>query len=136
MKPKINFKSANEVIRIHDNIIKEFGGRPGTLNKRLLESAIDHPWNVWLYSSAKECKVYNFAAIYFYHIIKNHPFMDGNKRTGLLTAVEFIFDNGYELKKQYRDLDSLYQLAIDTAASELSIQDIAVFFKKAIKKIK
>ncbi len=137
MKPEIiSFKSAEEVIRIHDNIIQEFGGRHGILNMGLLESAINQPFNVWLYETKNNRKIYNLAAAYFYHIIKNHPFIDGNKRTGLLTAVEFIYNNGYELKKQYRDMDDLYELAIDTASSKLTTEDIAIFFKKAIKKIK
>ncbi len=136
MKPEFfHSKSVEEVIRIHDSLIKEFGGREGILNRGLLESAVNHPLNIWLYGNRNDRKIYNFAAAYFYHIIKNHPFIDGNKRTGLLTAVEFIYNNGYELKKQYRDMDSLYQLAIDTASSKLTIKDIANFFKKAIKKI-
>lgn len=136
MKPVIfSFKSAEEVIRIHDSLIKEFGGRHGILNMGLLESAINQPLNIWLYDNRNNHKIYNLAAAYFYHIIKNHPFIDGNKRTGLLTAVEFIYNNGYELKKQYRDMDNLYQLAIDTASSKLTTKDIANFFKKAIKKI-
>lgn len=135
MKPEIiSFKSAEEVIRIHDNIIQEFGGRHGILNMGLLESAVNQPLNVWEYDKTKR-KIYNLAATYFYHIIKNHPFIDGNKRTGLLTAVEFIHSNGYELKRQCRDTN-LYELAIDTASSKLTIEDIALFFKKAIKKIK
>lgn len=137
MKPEIiSFKSVEEVIRIHDSLIKEFGGSPGILNRGLLESAINQPFNIWLYESRNNRKIYNLAAAYFYHIIKNHPFIDGNKRTGLLTAVEFIDNNGYELKKQYRDMDDLYELAIDTASSKLAIEDIAIFFKKTIKKIK
>lgn len=136
MKPEIVFfKSAEEVIRIHDSLIQEFGGRPGILNRGLLESAINQPLNVWEYDERNR-KIYNLAAYYLYHIIKNHPFIDGNKRTGLLTAVEFIYNNGYELKKQYRDMDDLYELAIDTASSKLTTEDIAIFFKQAIKKIK
>lgn len=137
MKPEIvSFKSAEEVIRIHDSLIQEFGGRSGILNMGLLESAINQPFNIWLYETRNNRKIYNLAAAYFYHIIKNHPFIDGNKRTGLLTAVEFIYNNGYELKKQYRDMDDLYELAIDTASSKLTTEDIAIFFKQAIKKIK
>lgn len=139
MKPEIfSFKSAEEVIRIHDSLIKEFGGRSGisSMGQGLLESAINQPLNIWFYETRNNRKIYNLAAAYFYHIIKNHPFIDGNKRTGLLTAVEFIYNNGYELKKQYRDMDDLYELAIDTASSKLTVEDIAIFFKKAIKKIK
>ena len=60
MKPEIiSFKSAEEVIRIHDNIIQEFGGRHGILNMGLLESAINQPFNVWLYETKNNRKIYN-----------------------------------------------------------------------------
>ena len=130
------FMDIEDAIRIHNAVIDNYGGRAGIHNKGLLESAIAHPWRIMEYGDASDCKIHNLAAIYFYHIIKNHPFIDGNKRTGLLTTIEFLDRNRYELKKQHRDLDSLYQLAIDTASSKLTPQDIALFFKKAIKKVK
>ncbi len=62
-----------------------------------------------------------------FHIIKNHPFIDGNKRTGTLAAIVFMENNDYQIKPTFKDL---YQLAIDTANSKLSKQKISKFFKK------
>ena len=91
MKPEIVcFKSAEEVIRIHDSLIQQFGGRQGILNRGLLESAVDQPFNVWVYENRNNRKIYNLAAAYFYHIIKNHPFIDGNKRSGAFAFVWFL----------------------------------------------
>lgn len=132
----IVIKSADDVIRIHDKVVQQFGGRPGVLNRGLLESAINHPQHILLYGSKEDCKIYNIAAAYFFHIIKNHAFIDGNKRTGLLTAIEFIYNNGYELKKQDCEFDDLYSLAINTASSNISFKEISQFFKKNIKLIK
>lgn len=73
------------------------------------------------------------AATYFFHIIKNHPFIDGNKRTGLLTAIKFLTINGYKIDMSDESIyDNLYQIAIDTAASQKNKDDIANFFKKNI----
>lgn len=78
-----------DAIRIHNTVIDNYGGRAGIHNRGLLESAVNHPWHSIEYGAAADCKIYNLAAIYFFHIIKNHPFIDGNRRTGLLTTLEF-----------------------------------------------
>ena len=56
--------------------------------------------------------------------------MDGNKRTGLLTTLEFIYLNGFEIKA---GLEALEKLALDTADSSISKEDITNFFKSNIK---
>lgn len=76
------FLNIEDVIRMHDKVIDEYGGKAGIHNKGLLESAITHPWRIMEYGNAKDRAIYNLAAAYFYHLIKNHPFLDGNKRTG------------------------------------------------------
>ena len=124
-----------DVITIHDMIIEEYGGRSGIHDYSLLESALNHPSMVLVYGSKEEKEVSFLAATYFFHIIKNHPFADGNKRTGLLTAVQFLDSNGFELRRPLKDLyDDLYTLAIETADSRASKQDVARVFKKLIKK--
>ncbi len=125
------FMSSSDVIRIHDMVINRFGGRLGIHDQRLLESAINHPWMIIKYGNDEEHQISNLAAAYFFHIIKNNPFIDGNKRTGLLTTLDFLYQNGFELDD---NLD-LYQLSLDTAASHLNEKEIAILFKKAIKEI-
>jgi death-on-curing family protein len=67
--------------------------------------------------------------------MKNHPFNDGNKRTGLLTAIKFLVKNGYEFEKSSETTyDDLYQLAIDTADSRKNKNDIAAFFELLLTK--
>ncbi len=134
MKPYlfIIFMSSADVLRIHEMVINEFGGRGGIHSLGLLDSAVYHPWMIIEFGTDEEQRIHNLAAAYFFHIIKNHPFIDGNKRTGLLTSIEFMYINGYELDGEF---DDLYQLAVETAASHVKEAEIAAFFKKVIKKI-
>lgn len=131
----ILFVSLTDVCEMHDTVIKELGGRAGIHNEGLLESAINQPLMMLSYGDETEQEITYLAATYFFHIIKNHPFIDGNKRTGLLTALKFLAINGYEISVSSETVyDDLYQIAIDTAASLKNREDIAAFFKKLIAK--
>ncbi len=70
--------------------------------------------------------IFDVAAIYLFHIIKNHPFIDGNKRTGLTTALTFLHANN--ISKEY-DFESLYELTLSTASSSVEKTTIARFFR-------
>jgi len=82
------------VIAIHDEQVAEHGGSTGILDAGLLSSAFARPQNQANYG---EPSVFDLAAAYAYGIIRNHPFMDGNKRTGFLAAYVFLNINGWEL---------------------------------------
>jgi death-on-curing protein len=132
----IGFISLADVVRTHEMVINRFGGRSGIRDIGLLESAIHHPWMMLEFGSEEDHEISQLAAAYFFHIIKNHAFVDGNKRTGLLTAVNFIFANGFELDQRIEGLyDDLYRLALDTAMSRVNKDEIASFFKKVMRRI-
>lgn len=82
------------VIAIHDEQIAEHGGSPGIRDVGLLSSALARPQNQANYG---EPSLFDLAAAYAYGIIRNHPFIDGNKRTGFLAAYVFLNINGWEL---------------------------------------
>lgn len=82
------------VLVIHSELVREFGGKPGLRDRGLLESALARPRNLKGYEGAD---LYRLAAAYAHGIIKNHPFIDGNKRVGLVTAYTFLRINGIEL---------------------------------------
>ena len=82
------------VIAMHDEQIAEHGGSPGILDPGLLSSALARPQNRAVYG---EPSAFKLAAAYAFGIIQDHPFMDGNKRTGFLASYVFIFLNGWEL---------------------------------------
>ncbi|QQS40594.1 MAG: type II toxin-antitoxin system death-on-curing family toxin [Acidobacteriota bacterium] len=82
------------VLAIHAEVIRDFGGRAGLRDGALLESALARPRNREAYEGSD---VFGLAAAYAYGIIRNHPFIDGNKRVGFLCAFVFLSLNGFEL---------------------------------------
>jgi death-on-curing protein len=82
------------VLAIHDEQLAEHGGSSGLRDAGLLQSALARPLNQAAYGSGD---AFNLAAAYAFGIARNHPFVDGNKRTGFLTATVFLLENGYEL---------------------------------------
>ena len=87
------FLTLAEVIEIHADQIRRYGGRAGLRDLALLESALAQPEasfaGEWLHGD-----LYAMAAAYAYHLCQNHPFIDGNKRTGLAAALVFLELNG------------------------------------------
>lgn len=82
------------VLALHDEQIAEHGGSPGIRDAGLLSSALARPQNQAVYGDPS---VFDLAAAYAYGIVRNHPFIDGNKRTGFLAAYVFLYLNGWEL---------------------------------------
>jgi death-on-curing protein len=79
--------SVELVIAFHDEQLREFGGPEGLRDRAMLESALGRPKNKWSYGEADLAKL---AAAYAFGIARNHPFVDGNKRTALLAIVTFL----------------------------------------------
>jgi len=82
------------VVAMHSEQIAEHGGRTGIRDAGLLFSALARPQNQVAYG---DYSVFDLAAAYAFGIITNHPFVDGNKRTGFLAAYVFLYLNGWEL---------------------------------------
>lgn len=78
---------------IHAEAISGFGGAPGVRDENLLESALDRPRNHFAYRD--DASLYRLAAACCAGIVGNHPFVDGNKRAGVLAAATFLALNGY-----------------------------------------
>ena len=77
---------------LHGEAINLFGGAHGIRDQNLLESALGRPRNMWAYQDS--VSVHELAASYGFGIAKNHAFVDGNKRTSLLSIRAFLFRNG------------------------------------------
>ena len=91
----------DEVVKaMHDELMAEHGGRVGVRDAGLLASAIARPQNQ---STFGEPSVFDLAAAYASGIVRNLPFIDGNKRTGFLAAYVFLDLNGWELKATEAD---------------------------------
>jgi len=81
------------IIAIHDEQLAIHGGASGLRDEGLLESALDRPRNKWSYENAE---LPELAAAYAFAIARNHPFVDGNKRTSLLALYTFLGVNGID----------------------------------------
>ena len=80
---------------IHGRQIAEHGGQDGVRDLGLLESALARPLNIHAYEP--EADISRLAAAYAFGIVKNHPFIDGNKRTGYVVMETFLIRNGFQL---------------------------------------
>jgi len=84
---------SREAVEImHEEQLAEHGGLPGLKDENALEAAMARPLNKAAYG---ENDLFALAAAYLYGIVRNHPFSDGNKRVGYLTAFTFLYINGY-----------------------------------------
>ena len=81
------------IVAIHDEQLAIHGGASGLRDEGMLESALDRPRNRWAYEQAELAEL---AAAYAFGIARNHPFVDGNKRTSLLALYTFLGVNGID----------------------------------------
>ena len=81
-----------DCLAMHEKLLERFGGLKGIRDEGLLESALNKPRHLFSYGKPT---VFEMAASYAVGIVKNHPFLDGNKRTGFVAAALFIEANGY-----------------------------------------
>ncbi len=113
-----------EVVRaLHDESIALFGGAPGLRDEGLLDSALARPRNLHAYEETSD--VARLAAAYCSGIVRNHPFIDGNKRAGLLAAAVFIQLNGMLFEP-----DEAEEVAVilDLASGQLTDDQLAAWF--------
>ena len=80
------------VIAFHDHLLAEHGGLAGLRDEGLLDSALGKPPNLFGYGKPT---LFDLAASYAFGMVKNHPFIDGNKRIGFAAAILFLELNGY-----------------------------------------
>ena|SRR5919198_1244881 len=118
--------SLDEVLVFHENSIRDYGGSLGVRDMNLLESAIARPFQTFggteLYPT-----VFEKAAALIESIVKNHPFIDGNKRTGFLAAFAFLMRNNLELNA---DNSAAYDFVINIASSQISFEEIVEWLKQ------
>jgi len=108
------------VLAIHLRQLAEHGGGEGLRDEGLLQSALARPQNLLAYS-APSPDLASLAAAYAYGIARNHPFVDGNKRTALIVARLFLLLNGIDLVATQEEK---YSTFLALAAGELSEDDV------------
>jgi death on curing protein len=110
---------------IHDDQIDRHGGIGGTRDENLLLASLDRPRNLFAYGESPS--LFDLAAAYAYGIVKNHPFIDGNKRTAFVVMAVFLELNGYSLDAPEMEVVSRMEgLAQDVESQE----SIALWLKE------
>ncbi len=114
----------NIILAIHEEQLDEHGGLVGVRDKGLLESALARPEHLAAYGKPDAAEL---AASYAYGISRNHPFLDGNKRTAFVTAVLFLRLNGYNLVAS--DMEKVLKM-LDVAAGDISEESFAEWIRQ------
>jgi death-on-curing protein len=117
---------AEVILAIQEELLARFGGLAGLRDEGLLDSALNRPKQVFHCGSPT---LFDLAAEYALGIVKNHPFLDGNKRAGFMAAYTFLGVNGYDLNAP--EADAVVQTL---AAGEIDQTDYAAWLKASCKK--
>ena len=111
-----------DALALHDRLLALHGGAAGVRDVALLQSALARPRQIAAY--AQTPSIIDMAAAYTTGIVRNHPFVDGNKRTGFVVGVLFLELNGYRFIASEEDAA---QAVLSLAAGTLDEQSYAVF---------
>ena len=112
---------------IHDEQLRLHGGAAGLRDEGMLESALSRPLQKLNYT---EADVFELAAAYLFGLVKNHPFIDGNKRTAFVATELFLVLNGFDL--QATDADCVIT-TLGLAAGEIDETSFAAWIRARIK---
>lgn len=115
-----------EVLEIHGDQIHRYGGSSGIRDMGLLQSAIAMP-AASFGGSFLHTDIFEMAAAYLFHIVRNHPFVDGNKRTGAVAALVFLSLNDIEIDAGE---DSFEKMVLDVATSQADKRAVAELFRE------
>lgn len=114
-----------DIIAIHGEILAESGGQSGILNQSALDSTLAKAQNLYYYNN-QQSSLYQLAAAYGYGFIKNHCFVDGNKRIALIVVYVFLAINGIHLNAS--DVEAaryFWELAASQQNPEIDLEQLA-----------
>jgi death-on-curing protein len=118
-----------DALAIHDRLLALHGGAPGLRDHGLLESALARPRHHYAY--AKSPDIVEMAAVYTAGLVGNHPFLDGNKRTGFVLGVLFLELHGFDFIATEEDAT---QAVFALAAGTLSEVEYAAWLRKNVNR--
>ena len=121
MKKDLLHPTVEAVKAIHREVLQAHGGSAGIRDEGLLDSAVAAPQATMMGQPMFKEPV-EVAAAYLFYLCRNHPFIDGNKRTALATCLVFLSENGY-LSQEKLDADIWEQLVLDVAASRIDREE-------------
>ncbi len=126
MTSRILYLNVQQVVRLHELVIQQTGGSIAVLDVALLESAVAQP-AMACFGQEAHPNLASKAAAYLFHLCKNHPFEDGNKRTAYVAAEVFLMLNGYALAGT---VDELEQFTLGVADGTVSKEQAISFFDR------
>ena len=121
MKKNLLHNTVEAVKAIHWEVLQAHGGSAGIRDEGLLDSAVAAPQATKMGKPMFK-KPVEVAAAYLFYLCRNHPFIDGNKRTALATCLVFLSENGL-LSQEKLDADVWEQLVLDVAASRIDREE-------------
>ena len=124
MKREPVFLTLAESIEIHEYQIKHFGGTNGLRSLDLLKSAVGMPASTFN-GKYLHPTIPDMAAAYLFHIVENHPFVDGNKRVGTMSALVFLELNGFDFDASDKELTGV---VLQVAGGMMSKDGLSQFF--------
>ena len=120
-----------EIVReIHDEAVKIFGGLHGIRDQSLLAPAVFAPQSSFG-GRSPYVDVIDIAAAYLFYLCRNHPFLDGNKRTAMAAAIVFLRLNGFD---PAADSEKWEELALDVASSKIDREQTTPRLRKLVRK--
>jgi death-on-curing protein len=122
------FLTISEVLYLHDESLKRFGGSSGIREPGLVESALGSAQNAFWYGHGS---LFDIAAAYAFHIAESQSFVDGNKRTAAAAAITFLRVNGIGFPK---DDGSVYRAMIQIAEKRLDKPGLAAMLRLMAEK--
>ena len=124
------FLSLDDVLKIHERELARYGGLAGLRDQHLIESAMAQPQASFGGEYLHE-DLFAMASAYLFHIVKNHAFLDGNKRTGLISALTFLGLNGHFISSPS---PLLYEATMRVAEGKLGKAELAELFRQLTRK--
>lgn len=127
----MKYLTSPQVLAIHDQMVKRFGGSHGVRDLGLVESAVERPKSTFdgvdLYPD-----IFLKAASLMHSLVTNHAFVDGNKRTAYSSCGVFLKLNGFKLQNMHK---ASLEFVMNVENNSLELQEIAKWLKKQTKKI-
>jgi len=126
---EIEFLTLEDVLALHDELIQRYGGTPGLRDAGLLEAALAMP-QAGFGSQYFHKFPHEMAAAYLFHLVRNHAFIDGNKRFALACAILFFKINhvSYSISEE-----EAVELTLGTASVNKDKSAVTAFFQKHLK---
>ncbi|MHB1688068.1 MAG: type II toxin-antitoxin system death-on-curing family toxin [Ignavibacteriaceae bacterium] len=127
----VHFIPNDIVLTIHADLLQRYGGKPGLRDAGLLDSALAQP-GMTLGSKYANKTLFDKAAAYGFHVCKNHPFIDGNKRVALVLMDIFLQRNGWEIVAEEEET---YLIMMTLASGRLTKSQLSSWLKSHSSKL-